>query len=91
MLVAPRSTDMAVAVSSSTFNLGIATGSGLGAALVAGVGVHAVPLVGAALALLGLVAAGLEERFNAPLPLQAGRGAGRRSVRTGSARSATAP
>ncbi|QAY64909.1 MFS transporter [Xylanimonas allomyrinae] len=68
MLVAPGSTDMSVAVSSATFNLGIAAGSGLGAALTATVGVRAVPLMGSGLALLALVAVIAENRFNPPLP-----------------------
>ncbi|WP_425955427.1 MFS transporter [Xylanimonas sp. McL0601] len=68
MLVAPGSTDMGVAMSSSIFNLGIAAGSGVGAVLTASVGVRAVPLVGAGLALLALVSAVAENRFNPPLP-----------------------
>ncbi|HWK91631.1 MAG TPA: MFS transporter [Luteimicrobium sp.] len=67
MLVSPRSTTMGMAVSSSLFNLGIAAGSGLGAALVALVGVRTVPLVGAGAVLLGLLVALAEERFNPPL------------------------
>ncbi len=67
MLVAPRSTNMGMAMSSSLFNLGIAGGSGLGAALVALVGVRAVPLVSAGLVLLALVVALVEERFTTPL------------------------
>ncbi|WP_242607995.1 MFS transporter [Xylanimonas ulmi] len=69
MLVAPGSTDMAVAVSSATFNLGIASGSALGAALTATVGVRAVPAVGAVLVLLALVVALAENRLNPPLPV----------------------
>ena len=68
MLVAPGSTDMGIAVSSAVFNLGIAAGSGLGAALTAAVGVRWVPLVGAVLAALALTANILEERLNPPLP-----------------------
>jgi predicted MFS family arabinose efflux permease len=68
MLVAPRSTNMAQAVSSSVFNVGIAAGSGLGAALVAAIGVHVVPLASAAVALLALLVALAEERFNPRLP-----------------------
>nr|WP_245885825.1 MFS transporter [Xylanimonas oleitrophica] len=68
MLVAPGSTDMGVAISSSVFNLGIAGGSALGALLTAEVGVRAVPLVGAGLVLLALVCTLAEHRFNAPLP-----------------------
>jgi predicted MFS family arabinose efflux permease len=67
MLVSPRSTNMGMAVSSSLFNLGIAAGSGLGAALVAVVGVRVVPLAGAGAVLLALVVALAEERFNPPL------------------------
>ncbi|ANC32166.1 MFS transporter [Isoptericola dokdonensis] len=67
MLVAPRGTTMAQAVASSTFNLGIAGGSALGALLVAVVGVRVVPLVGAGLVLLALVVLLLEERLNPPL------------------------
>jgi predicted MFS family arabinose efflux permease len=68
MLVAPGSTDMGIAVSSATFNLGIAGGSAVGAALTATVGVHAVPAVGAGLVALALVVALAEHRFNSPLP-----------------------
>jgi predicted MFS family arabinose efflux permease len=68
MLVAPGSTDIGIGLHSSTFNLGIAAGSGLGAALTASVGVHAVPVVGAGLVLLALVVTIIEERTNAPLP-----------------------
>ena len=67
MLVSPRSTNMGMAVSSSLFNLGIAAGSGLGAVLVAVVGVRAVPLASAGAVLLALVVAFAEERFNPPL------------------------
>lgn len=67
MLFAPRSTTMAMALSSSVFNLGIAAGSGMGAAVVALVGVRAVPLMSAALVLLALTVALLEERFNPPV------------------------
>jgi predicted MFS family arabinose efflux permease len=68
MLVAPRSTNMGTAMSSSLFNLGIAAGSGLGAALVAVVGVRTVPLASAAVVVLALLVALAEERFNPPLP-----------------------
>ena len=68
MLVAPGSTDMGVAMSSAIFNLGIAAGSGLGAALTAAVGVRWVPLAGAGLALLALGVTLAENRFNPPLP-----------------------
>jgi predicted MFS family arabinose efflux permease len=68
MLVSPGSTDMGVALSSAMFNLGIAAGSGLGAALTAAVGVRWVPLLGAVLAALGLAAVLVEDRFNPPLP-----------------------
>ncbi|PFG44781.1 DHA1 family L-arabinose/isopropyl-beta-D-thiogalactopyranoside export protein-like MFS transporter/DHA1 family inner membrane transport protein [Isoptericola jiangsuensis] len=67
MLVAPRGTTMAQAVASSTFNLGIAAGSALGALLVAVVDVRVVPLVAAVLVLLALAVLLLEERLNAPL------------------------
>jgi predicted MFS family arabinose efflux permease len=67
MLLSPGSTNMGMAPSSSVFNLGIAAGSGMGAAVVALVGVRAVPLASAALLLLALVVALLEERFNPPL------------------------
>jgi predicted MFS family arabinose efflux permease len=67
MLVAPSSTTMGMAMSSSMFNVGIAAGSGLGAALVAAVGVRAVPLASAVAVLLGLGVALAEERFNPPL------------------------
>ncbi len=68
MLVAPTSTDMGVAVSSAVFNLGIAAGSALGAALTAAVGVRWVPLVGAGLAVLALMTHLLEHRLNPPFP-----------------------
>ncbi len=68
MLVSPGSTDMGVALSSAMFNLGIAAGSGLGAALTATVGVRWVPLLGAALAAAGLVTVLAEDRFNPPFP-----------------------
>jgi len=67
MLVSPRSTNLGMGVSSSLFNLGIAAGSGLGAVLVAVVGVRAVPLVSAGAMLLALLVAVAEERFNPPL------------------------
>jgi predicted MFS family arabinose efflux permease len=67
MLLSPGSTNMGMALSSSVFNLGIAAGSGMGAAVVALVGVRAVPLASAGLILLALVVALLEERFNPPL------------------------
>ncbi|GAB3089810.1 MFS transporter [Isoptericola nanjingensis] len=68
MLVAPGSTNMGVAISSSMFNVGIAAGSGLGAALVAAVGVHVVPLASAVVVLLALLVALAEERFSPALP-----------------------
>lgn len=68
MLVAPGTTNMGVAISSSMFNVGIAAGSGLGAALVAVVGVRAVPLTCAAVVTLALVVALAEERFSPRLP-----------------------
>lgn len=52
--VAPGSTDIASAASSSIFNIGIAAGSALGAAVVAAVGVRAVPLAGAGFIVLAL-------------------------------------
>ncbi|WP_369370272.1 MFS transporter [Promicromonospora sp. Populi] len=54
MRVAPGSTESASAVSSSVFNIGIAGGAGLGAWVVAGLGVGSVPLVGTGFALLAL-------------------------------------
>jgi predicted MFS family arabinose efflux permease len=65
---APTSADMGIATSSAIFNLGIAGGSGLGALLVATVGVRMVPLMGAVLIVLGLLAVLAERRFCAPLP-----------------------
>jgi len=47
--VAPGSTDMAAAATSSVFNLGTAAGSGLGAVLLAVAGVRYVPLIGGVL------------------------------------------
>jgi predicted MFS family arabinose efflux permease len=76
MLVSPGSTNMGMAMSSSIFNLGIAGGSGLGAALVAIVGVRAVPLASAGLVVLALVVALAEERFNPPLGSRAQRSVG---------------
>lgn len=70
MLVAPRTTNMGMAVSSSLFNLGIAAGSGLGAVLVAVVGVRSVPLVSAGAVVLALLVALAEERFNPPLVVE---------------------
>ncbi|WP_402376719.1 MFS transporter [Isoptericola rhizosphaerae] len=67
LLVSPRGTNMGQAISSSLFNLGIAAGSGLGAALVTVVGVRFVPLLSAAMVLLALVTALVEERRNPPL------------------------
>ncbi|MFC8598789.1 MFS transporter [Isoptericola sp. NPDC057191] len=68
MLVAPGTTNMGVAVSSSMFNVGIAAGSGLGAALVAAVDVRVVPLASAAVVVLALLVALAEERFSPRLP-----------------------
>ncbi len=68
MLVAPGSTNMGVAISSSMFNVGIAAGSGLGAALVAAVDVRIVPLASAVVVLLALLVSLGEERFNPRLP-----------------------
>jgi predicted MFS family arabinose efflux permease len=48
--VAPGSTDLASAGTSSAFNVGIAAGAFIGGGLVDGVGVHSVALVGALLA-----------------------------------------
>jgi predicted MFS family arabinose efflux permease len=64
MLIAPGSTDMGMAVYSSTFNLGIAGGSALGAGLTAAIGVRAVPLVSVVLVLLALVCILLEDRID---------------------------
>ncbi|SFD01461.1 MFS transporter, DHA1 family, L-arabinose/isopropyl-beta-D-thiogalactopyranoside export protein [Nocardioides terrae] len=69
MLVTPGSTDMGMALYSSTFNVGIAGGSGLGAGLTATVGVRAVPLVSAALVVLAIVCLLAERQFNPPLPV----------------------
>jgi len=70
MLVAPGSTDMGMALYSSTFNVGIGGGSALGAALTATVGVRAVPLVSAALVILAIACVVAERRFNPPLPVE---------------------
>jgi predicted MFS family arabinose efflux permease len=64
MLIAPGSTDMGMAVYSSTFNLGIAGGSALGAGLTAAIGVRAVPLVSVVLVLLALLCILLEDRID---------------------------
>jgi predicted MFS family arabinose efflux permease len=52
--IAPVSTELAAAGSSSAFNVGIAAGSFLGGELVAGAGVRSVALVGAGLTALAL-------------------------------------
>ncbi|MFD2027449.1 MFS transporter [Promicromonospora aerolata] len=54
MQVAPGATESATAISSSVFNIGIGSGSALGALVVATVGVSTVPLVGAAFVLAAL-------------------------------------
>jgi predicted MFS family arabinose efflux permease len=55
MQVAPGRTEMATALSSAVFNVGIAAGAALGAYVVATWGPHFVPLAGA-LAVLGALA-----------------------------------
>jgi len=53
--VAPGSTDMASAGSSSAFNVGIAAGAFIGGVLIAGAGVRSVALVGSLLAAVAVV------------------------------------
>ncbi|WP_182886744.1 MFS transporter [Microbispora sp. H10885] len=54
--IAPGGVDLASAGTSSAFNVGIAAGSMLGGALIAGPGVHSVTLAGAVLAAVALAA-----------------------------------
>lgn len=60
--VAPGATEMATATSSSVFNVGIGCGSALGAGVVAGIGIQAVPVVGSAFVLLALAILGWDLR-----------------------------
>jgi len=76
MLCFPGSTDVGVAAASGTYNLGIATGSALGAGLVAAVGVRIVPLVGAGLMALTALIALVERRVCGPEPVASGSGPG---------------
>lgn len=55
--VAPGSTDLAAAGTSTAFNVGITAGALLGSALVASIGIRGLPLVGAAPALLAFAVA----------------------------------
>jgi DHA1 family L-arabinose/isopropyl-beta-D-thiogalactopyranoside export protein-like MFS transporter/DHA1 family inner membrane transport protein len=61
--VAPGSTDIAAAGTSSAFNVGIAAGSFLGGGLIAGTGTRSVALVGGLLAAAALVALLGEQAF----------------------------
>lgn len=54
MQVAPGATEMATALSSAVFNIGIASGAALGAYVVASWGPQFVPLAGAAFVLAAL-------------------------------------
>lgn len=66
--VAPGSTDLAAAGSSSAFNVGIAAGSFLGGQLVDGAGVRGVALVGAGLTALACAVMLAEPRLARPRP-----------------------
>ncbi|MFC0526943.1 MFS transporter [Phytohabitans kaempferiae] len=82
--VAPGSTDLAGAGTSTAFNLGIAAGSLLGGGLVQTAGVRSVALAGAALAAAALALLLAEPRLarSAPSPTGAARtGSGRRLAR----------
>jgi DHA1 family inner membrane transport protein len=68
LVVAPRRTDIASAWYSASFNVGIAGGPLMGGLVLSTLGLRFTPLVGSALALLGLVAVLVESR--------SGRGAG---------------
>ncbi|WP_125775547.1 MFS transporter [Antribacter gilvus] len=69
--VAPGGTEMASAVSSSVFNVGIAAGSAIGAGIVASVGVQSIPVVGAFFVLLagGVLAWELSRSQRVPQPV----------------------
>jgi DHA1 family inner membrane transport protein len=64
LVVAPRRTDIASAWYSASFNVGIAAGPVIGGLVLSTLGLRCTPLVGAGLALLGLVAIGTEARLS---------------------------
>jgi DHA1 family inner membrane transport protein len=68
LVVAPRRTDIASAWYSASFNVGIAGGPLVGGLVLSTLGVRFTPLVGSALALLGLVAVVAESRAGRPAP-----------------------
>ncbi len=67
MQIAPGSTDMASATTSSAFNVGIAAGSFLGSLQIAAFGVRNLPLLGGVLTTLALVVMLAESRLAHPL------------------------
>jgi predicted MFS family arabinose efflux permease len=98
--IAPGSTDVAAAGTSTAVNVGITAGALLGSALVAPVGVRELPLLGAGLALLAfaIAAAGPSLFDKWPTGRRAGRGRsggedgdGRRPRRSGSRRTESGP
>jgi DHA1 family L-arabinose/isopropyl-beta-D-thiogalactopyranoside export protein-like MFS transporter len=62
LVVAPRSTDIASAWYSASFNAGIASGPVIGGLVLSGLGLRSTPLVGGLLAVVALGVA-LSERF----------------------------
>jgi DHA1 family L-arabinose/isopropyl-beta-D-thiogalactopyranoside export protein-like MFS transporter/DHA1 family inner membrane transport protein len=68
--VAPGSTDLASAGTSTAFNVGIAAGSFIGGALIANGGVRSVAIVGGLLAVLALAVLASERRWARPLATQ---------------------
>lgn len=69
LLCFPGSTEVSAGASTSAFNLGIAAGSAFGAALVASVGVRAVPLMGAMLVASTIALCLIERRWCGPEPV----------------------
>ena len=68
LVVAPRRTDIASAWYSASFNVGIAGGPLVGALVLSTLGLRFTPLVGGALALLGLAAVVMESRSGRRAP-----------------------
>jgi DHA1 family inner membrane transport protein len=68
LVVAPRRTDIASAWYSASFNVGIAGGPLMGSLVLSTLGLRFTPLVGSALALLGLVAVVAESRAGRSAP-----------------------
>jgi predicted MFS family arabinose efflux permease len=68
MQSAPSTTEMGVAIHSSIFNVGIASGSALGSLLAATLGIRAVPAFGAVLVAAGVAVAIWERRSFGPEP-----------------------